>query len=500
MAYIFPWPKGTPISQEFGSNPGGVNPSGGHTGMDAALPVGTPLRAPADGVVEWADWATTDWGTDNPWLLTNGGGICLVINAGDGQPNFIMAHLSRTDLNVGDRVKQGDIVAYSGNTGKWTTGPHSHFEVMLDGYNLRSNVYGRWNPRDVCTAYWEDVQSSIQVQGNITPLDDLLREVTTEGANVRINPWSWADKAAGYEDGLSLGAKIVVTGYVKGEEVTPGNDAWYKTKSGFYVWANAAGDNITGLTFLGAMTPPAQPAPVQLPAPTPAPAPAPAPAPTPDPKYDFELDFIKINGITVEKIPAQWNNYGTDFPAKPEKAVCHWWNSLENRPDISSPINEFCNIPSQKSPHFMVSYDRIIQVVSLSDRAFHAGKGGNDWVGIEIDPYCIEKNADGSYTARALKIQANVRGLLEALKGKFGYKLSLTLHKDVPGANTDCSDLVLADFEIDRPAPAPAPAPVPVPVPDPVPPVVVPDTAAVEAGVLRRFFEWLIQMFITRKQ
>ena len=51
MPYIYPWPKGTTISQYFGQNPGGVNPSGGHTGMDAALDVGTPLRSPCDGVV-----------------------------------------------------------------------------------------------------------------------------------------------------------------------------------------------------------------------------------------------------------------------------------------------------------------------------------------------------------------------------------------------------------------------------------------------------------------
>ena len=202
-----------------------------------------------------------------------------------------------------------------------------------------------------------------------------------------------------------------------------------------------------------------------------------------------------LNGITVEKIPAHWDNYGEDFPEKPEKAVCHWWNSLEKRPSLESVIGEFCSRSTSKSPHFIVSDERMIQTVSLKDRAFHAGEGGNNWVGIEIDPRAIEKNADGSYTARALRIQANVRSLLEALNGKFGYKLSLTLHKDVPGAATACSDLVLSDFVAPvAPAPEPEPEPVPDPEPVPVPPAID------EAGVLRQFFEWLIQMFITRKE
>ena len=481
MPYIWPWPKGTVASQEFGTNPGGVNPAGGHTGLDAALPVGTPLRAPCDGVVVFEGWANLN---NNPFLLTDGGGICLVIDAGDGQPAFVMGHLSETMVSGGDRVKQGQIVAKSGNTGKWTTGPHVHLEALPPVYSLNTNTYGRVNPRNYCTAYFEDLQQpgTINYAGGGAVLGTegvAIRKVTTEGANVRINPWSWSGKVPGYEDGLALGAQLAVIGYVKGQEVTPGNDAWYKTKSGYYVWANAAEDNITGLPFLGAMAVP--------PAPAPAPEPAPTPAPVETPKYDFELDFTVINGITVEKIPAHWDNYGEDFPDKPAKAVLHWWNKLSARPDIASVIGEFCYRSTGKSPHFIVSDERMIQSVSLKDRAFHAGRGGNDWVGIEIDPRAIEKNPDGSYTARALRIQANVRGLLQALKDKFGYKLSLTLHKDVPEANTACSDLVLADFNIPDVA---------------VPPVVViepSDPEEMDAETIRKLIRWLTSLLETKE-
>jgi murein DD-endopeptidase MepM/ murein hydrolase activator NlpD len=494
MVYIYPWAKGTTISQLYGTNPGGVNPAGGHTGMDAVLKVGTPLRAPADGVVVFANWAKLG---NNPWLLTEGGGICLVIDAGDTKPTFILAHLSRTDLNIGDRVKQGDIVAYSGNTGTWTTGPHLHFEVLLPGYNIHSNTYGRSNPASVCKGYWGDAGMGLDYASSVTPSAPLantgeaLRKVTSDVAMVRVSPWSWAATAPGYPEGIAKGANLAIVGYVKGEDpYGTGDNAWYKTKSGFYVWANSAGNSVAGLKYLGAMTVPAKPAPKPAPAPAPAPKPAPVPPPTPvTPKYDFVLDFTKINGITVEKIPAHWDNYGTDFPAKPAKAVCHWWNSLANRPSIESVINEFCFVSTSKSPHFIVSEVRIIQVVSLADRAFHAGPGGNDWVGIEIDPYITEKGSDGKPTARALRIQANVRGLLEALKVKYGYKLSLTLHKDVPEAATDCSDINLADLDI-TPAPAPAPDPTPTPEPAPTPS---------EEAVLRKFSDWLINMFKNRK-
>jgi hypothetical protein len=485
MPYIYPWPKGTRISQRYGTNPGGVNPSGGHTGMDGVLPVGTPLRAPADGTIRWADWCRTPYGTDNSWLLTQGGGICVVLDAGPGKPNFILAHLNKTDKNKGDRVKQGDIIGYSGNTGTWTTGPHCHFEVMLDGYNLQSSTYGRANPDSVCSAYWEDLVT-IQVQGGVTSSDPGLRKVTADVAMIRVNPWAAAAPAPGFPEGIAKGANLAIVGYVKGEDpFGTGDNAWYKTKSGFYVWANNAENNIAGLKYLGEVKKPATPAPAPKPAPPAPPVVVPSPQPTEVEVYDFALDFTKINGITVEKIPAQWDNYGVDFPAKPAKAVCHWWNSLDNRPDIENVIAEFCKRSTSKSPHFMVSDLRIIQIVSLSDRAFHAGPGGNDWVGIEIDPRCIEKGADGKYTARALKIQANVRGLLEALKGKFGYKLPLTLHKDVPGAATACSELVLADFDIpDVAVPTTPPAPLPA----------IPD-----AATIRKFIDWLSSLLKKEK-
>ena len=171
--FIWPVNQGIQIRQEFGADPGGVNPSGGHTGMDFGVEIGTPIYAPAAGVIECAQWFTTDDGSDNPYWITAGGGISVVLGCdGDDAPSFVFSHLNRTDLNTGDRVAQGDVIGYSGNTGKWTTGPHLHFEAIPPGYNINSNTYGRVDPSIYCTDY----KSSLTGQGDkpqpITPETD----------------------------------------------------------------------------------------------------------------------------------------------------------------------------------------------------------------------------------------------------------------------------------------------------------------------------------------
>ncbi|MFQ9126498.1 MAG: peptidoglycan DD-metalloendopeptidase family protein [Butyricicoccaceae bacterium] len=89
-----------------------------HSGVDLAVPEGTPVRA-----------------SDN-------GKVILAENSGDGYGNYIIldhgngfktlyGHNSALCVSVGDIVSQGDLIAYSGNTGN-STGPHLHFEIHLD--------------------------------------------------------------------------------------------------------------------------------------------------------------------------------------------------------------------------------------------------------------------------------------------------------------------------------------------------------------------------------
>ncbi len=98
-------------------------PKAPHSGMDIAAATGTPVKAPADGVVTFV----------NPDLYLTGGTV--VLDHGHGiSSNFL--HLSRIDVKVGDVVKQGDRIATVGATGR-ATGPHLHwgmnwFDVRID--------------------------------------------------------------------------------------------------------------------------------------------------------------------------------------------------------------------------------------------------------------------------------------------------------------------------------------------------------------------------------
>jgi murein DD-endopeptidase MepM/ murein hydrolase activator NlpD len=93
-----------------------------HTGTDFGVPVGTAIRAAADGVVLDA-FRNSAYG--NRVIVDHGlvNGVYLVTTYN---------HLSRWVVHSGQQVKRGQVIAYSGNTG-WTTGPHLHFEVLVDG-------------------------------------------------------------------------------------------------------------------------------------------------------------------------------------------------------------------------------------------------------------------------------------------------------------------------------------------------------------------------------
>lgn len=109
------WPVVGKITSAFGNR---VAPTAGastpHTGIDIAAPVGTPVKCPANGTV-----------TN---VYTNGsGGNQLIIQHDNGLTTGY-AHLSRYGVKSGDRVINGQIIAYTGNTGL-TTGPHLHFTV-----------------------------------------------------------------------------------------------------------------------------------------------------------------------------------------------------------------------------------------------------------------------------------------------------------------------------------------------------------------------------------
>jgi murein DD-endopeptidase MepM/ murein hydrolase activator NlpD len=97
-----------------------------HSGIDIATSSGTPIMAPADGIVSFS-------GTKS------GFGKVLVIDHGYGYTTFY-GHCSALKKKVGDKVKRGDVVALVGNTGK-STGPHLHYEVRVNGVATNPTKY-----------------------------------------------------------------------------------------------------------------------------------------------------------------------------------------------------------------------------------------------------------------------------------------------------------------------------------------------------------------------
>lgn len=80
------------------------------------------------------------------------------------------------------------------------------------------------------------------------------RVVTVPVATVRTGPGTNYPPAPAFPNGLAKGAVLAVTGYVSGQDPFPKDgkqdNAWYVTKSGFYVWANVAGNSLAGLKQL----------------------------------------------------------------------------------------------------------------------------------------------------------------------------------------------------------------------------------------------------------
>jgi murein DD-endopeptidase MepM/ murein hydrolase activator NlpD len=105
-------PVNGPISSPFGRRSSGM-----HLGTDFAVPIGTPIKAPQDGVVSRT-------GSDNM------NGTFVEINSGGVIHSLL--HLSQSKVTSGQQVKKGQVVGLSGNTGH-STGPHLHWSKRVAG-------------------------------------------------------------------------------------------------------------------------------------------------------------------------------------------------------------------------------------------------------------------------------------------------------------------------------------------------------------------------------
>lgn len=103
-----------------------------HKGIDLAVPVGTPVKTIAEGRVVYVGPGT---GYGKYVKVEHPGGFAT-----------IYSHLSAYKVHVGEQVKQGQVIALSGNTG-WSTGPHLYFQFFVQGKPVNPLDIAQYSPR-----------------------------------------------------------------------------------------------------------------------------------------------------------------------------------------------------------------------------------------------------------------------------------------------------------------------------------------------------------------
>jgi len=121
------WPTQGRVTSEFG--PRSAPFSGRrefHYGIDIAGPRGTPIYAVADGII---DLATYRRGLGNTVIIEHGYGY-----------RTVYAHLSDFEVSEGQEIEEGELIGSMGSTG-FSTGPHLHYEVHVDGVAVEPRDY-----------------------------------------------------------------------------------------------------------------------------------------------------------------------------------------------------------------------------------------------------------------------------------------------------------------------------------------------------------------------
>ena len=108
------------LTSRFGSR-------GGHTGLDIATSMGTPIRAADGGVVTSVVYSNVSYGNK------------IIIRHGDGVET-LYAHLHDIWVNQGETISRGQQIGCVGSTGN-STGPHLHFEVRINGSPVNPSNY-----------------------------------------------------------------------------------------------------------------------------------------------------------------------------------------------------------------------------------------------------------------------------------------------------------------------------------------------------------------------
>jgi murein DD-endopeptidase MepM/ murein hydrolase activator NlpD len=123
------WPVEGAVTSSFGERMDPFNGEGAfHTGVDISTSYGTPIIAPADGMVKSADFV-------------NGYGRTVMLDHGHGI-STLFGHLSGFAVTGGEYVRRGEVIGYVGSSGR-STGAHLHYEVRIHDTPVNPHKYLR---------------------------------------------------------------------------------------------------------------------------------------------------------------------------------------------------------------------------------------------------------------------------------------------------------------------------------------------------------------------
>lgn len=135
----YPLALEAPLLQGFGERPHTYARFGmeGHNGLDLGVQRFTPVKAMANGTIRFAGE-----GIDEQ-IMGSAAGLCVLITHRGYLTGY--AHLSKVYATAGTKVKAGDVIGLSGNTGA-TTGAHLHLELLKTPLQLDNGYLGRCDP------------------------------------------------------------------------------------------------------------------------------------------------------------------------------------------------------------------------------------------------------------------------------------------------------------------------------------------------------------------
>ena len=98
-----------------------------HYGVDIIMPENSPVHSISEGIVVFSEWTTET-------------GYVIIVEHLNGLTS-IYKHNASIVKSQGEMVETGEIIAFTGNTGELTTGPHLHFELWFQGEAVDPESY-----------------------------------------------------------------------------------------------------------------------------------------------------------------------------------------------------------------------------------------------------------------------------------------------------------------------------------------------------------------------